>query len=322
MIVNMRVWRMTLAAGVLLTGVAPGIACCGVAQRAQAVAFGDQTNIVVWDAVNRLEHFVRNARFRSNASNFGFIAPTPSKPELSEASSDSFVTLARLQPVPFSLSCSGPYAGAQEAKVGDVQVIQQADVAGYRATTLLASDARALAEWMTQNGYATTPAVETWTKFYIAKNWYLTAFKVLDMAQVASTGTIRMSFKTDRPFNPFYVPSDNIMPGQKGTLKLYFVSNGDYSASIGGNQGWRSPEWSASLSDDATADLSRQLRLAGGGIPPGAQVEAFVDKDFPRAAPDDIYFTRQRPNWWLDLLGFAALGGAGILGWRRVSRGR
>src|ERR1019366_1693139 len=154
----------------------------------------------------------------------------------------------------------------------------------------------ALADWMRKNGYQTTPAVETWTKVYIAKGWYLTAFKVLDKAQVASTGTVRMSFKTDRPFNPYYVPSDNIKEGQKGTLKLYFVSAGDYKATVGNSEPWKDADWSVPVPSGTAVRLASQLKLPASAIPVGAQVATYIDREFPQVARDDIYFEAQGPN--------------------------
>src|SRR5580704_6736498 len=73
-------------------------ACSGVGPRGKPVVFGGQTNIIIWDARHHTEHFIRNANFRSGADNFGFIAPTPNKPDLHEASNKAFYTLASLQP--------------------------------------------------------------------------------------------------------------------------------------------------------------------------------------------------------------------------------
>src|SRR5579872_7491387 len=73
-------------------------ACSGVGPPGRPVVFGDQTNIIIWDEAHHLEHFIRNANFRSGADNFGFIAPTPGKPELKEASNQAFYTLASLAP--------------------------------------------------------------------------------------------------------------------------------------------------------------------------------------------------------------------------------
>src|SRR5437868_12487791 len=74
-------------------------ACSGVGPPGKPVVFGDQTNIVIWDEARHTEHFIRNANFKSGADNFGFIAPTPGKPHLNEASNQAFYTLANLAPV-------------------------------------------------------------------------------------------------------------------------------------------------------------------------------------------------------------------------------
>src|ERR1700734_262641 len=86
-------FAVTLGAGLLTS---PILACSGVGPPGQPVVFGDQTNIVIWDDAHQTEHFIRNANFRSGANDFGFIAPTPGKPELHEASNKAFYTLASL----------------------------------------------------------------------------------------------------------------------------------------------------------------------------------------------------------------------------------
>src|SRR5580658_8291337 len=77
-----RWWAVSLG-GLLATGSA--LACSGVGPPGKPVVFGDQTNIIIWDEAHHTEHFIRNANFRSGADDFGFIAPTPAKPQLSEA---------------------------------------------------------------------------------------------------------------------------------------------------------------------------------------------------------------------------------------------
>jgi len=272
-------------------------ACSGVGPLGKPVVFGDQTNIVVWDERHHTEHFIRNANFRSGADDFGFIAPTPGKPELHEASNQAFYTLANLRPV---VVFRGPSGGAVMGGGGRgfVQVIQEADVAGYHATTLFSRDAHAINDWMNEHGYVSTPEVEKWAERYTGKGWFLTAFKVIDRTKLAaSTGTVRMSFRTRKPYNPFYVPSSNIPINGGGTLRVYFVSVGNYDANIGdkrGSEPWQFPQWTASI-PDATADLlAKQAELPAGAIPLNSQVETFVDNNFPRPAADDIYFVKRK----------------------------
>jgi len=273
-------------------------ACSGVGPPGKPVVFGDQTNIVIWDEARHTEHFIRNANFRSGADNFGFIAPTPGKPELSEASNQAFYTLANLGPSSFGFGGggrggAGGYGGASRAD--EVKVIQEADVAGYHATTLWATDARAINDWMNEHGYVSTPEVEKWADRYTKKGWYLTAFKVIDKTKLAaSTGTVRMTFETDKPFNPFYVPATNIPINGGGTLRVYFVSVGDYDANIGNTGTWQTPQWKAPVPWPTADQLAQQVKLPTEAIPNRAEVETFVDNNFPRPAADDIYFVKKK----------------------------
>jgi len=270
-------------------------ACSGVGPAGRPVVFGDQTNIVIWDEANHTEHFIRNANFKSGADNFGFIAPTPGKPDLHESSTQAFYTLANLAPVvPSQGGFGGGGFGGGASRSDQVQVIQEADVAGFHATTLRSRNAGAINDWMNEHGYVSTPEVEKWAERYCARGWYLTAFKVIDQSRsAASTGTVRMTFKTDKPFNPFYVPASNIPNRGKGTLRVYFVSVGAYDANIGNFGTWQKPLWTAPI-PNATADLlAKQVELPAEAIPENVQVETFVDTDFPRPAADDIYFTKK-----------------------------
>ena len=278
-----------------LAAVGSAYACSGVGPRGQPVVFGDQTNIVIYDAAHHMEHFIRNASFKSGASDFGFIAPTPSKPQLNQASSRAFYTLAALAPV-IRYKALGARAGAMNRMEhhARVEVIQEADVSGYHATTLKCPDAHAINDWMNAHGYVSTPEVEEWAQRYCSRGWYLTAFKVIDKTKLtASTGTVRMSFKTDNPYNPFYVPKTNIPINGGGTLRVYFVSVGDYDAHIGHGETWQVPQWTSAVPEASGALLAKQAELPFNAVPDNAQVETFVDNNFPRAAADDIYFVKR-----------------------------
>lgn len=272
-------------------------ACSGVGPPGKPVVFGDQTNIVIWDEAHHTEHFIRNASFRSGADNFGFIAPTPNKPQLDQASNRAFYTLAALAPV---FRTRSVYGGASmlsaRAKAVEVQVLQEADVAGYHATTVKCPDAHAINDWMNAHGYVSTPEVEKWAERYCSRGWCLTAFKVIDKSKLmASTGTVRMSFRTDNPYNPFYVPKSNIPINGGGTLRVYFVSVGDYDAHIGHGEIWQTPQWTAPIPEASGALLAKQVKLPFDAVPDNCQVETFVDNNFPRPAADDIYFIKRDP---------------------------
>ncbi len=71
-------------------------ACCPAPPHGKPVDNADQTVVILWDAANKMQHFIRKASFRSDADDFGFIVPSPSQPELEESSNEAFPNLQRL----------------------------------------------------------------------------------------------------------------------------------------------------------------------------------------------------------------------------------
>jgi hypothetical protein len=270
-------------------GVAVGaVACCCVSP-GSAVRFGGQSNIIIWNPKLGIEHFVRNAKFHTDNKDMGFIAPTPSLPQLSEASDRAFGLLASLRPVS-PVAADFARVATASAGVAKVEVLQEKDVAGYHATTVRANDGRSLADWMRKNNYHSSPTIQRWTEFYVAKKWYLTLFKVQGDGNRGETGTVRLSFKTDKPFNPYYVPQDNIDQRSGAGLTLFFVSDHRYDATIGATEPWKVESWSAPVPDETRSRLADLLRIPESDVPEGATVQRFDDGAFPRPAEDDLYF--------------------------------
>jgi hypothetical protein len=88
-----------LAACVALLGSAsarPARACAAAPPAGAAVAISAESAIIVWDEATKTEHFIRRASFETSAKDFGFLVPTPAKPELAEASDDAFSELEDL----------------------------------------------------------------------------------------------------------------------------------------------------------------------------------------------------------------------------------
>jgi hypothetical protein len=71
-------------------------ACCPVYVSGKPVVNADQTVIVIWDSAKKTQHFIRQASFKSEADDFGFLIPSPSKPELDESGNEAFSHLRRL----------------------------------------------------------------------------------------------------------------------------------------------------------------------------------------------------------------------------------
>lgn len=217
---------LALASGAAFLEPRPASACATAYHVGDAVRIADESAIIIWDEAARTEHFIRRATFQSAAADFGFLVPTPGKPALEEAPDTLFQTLqyttapaviakpeidgvtpVLLCALPFYLTARGPSAAAPEEAV---RVVETKRVAGYDAAILEAQSAGDLADWLTQNGYTSRPALKEWLTPYIERRWMITAFKIAPGrdATAISTSAVRMTFATDRPFFPYREPSD------------------------------------------------------------------------------------------------------------------
>lgn len=285
-------------------------ACCGVAPIGQPVTFGDQSNIIVWNPETKTEHFIRNAFFDSKAKDFGFIAASPSVPELKEASTKSFDSLSALKPITGLPSCGAPPADAARiyASDGAVEVVQQVDVGKYQATTVRSGDSSAMTAYLKSNGYAITDGSKEWIGFYTTKKWVFTAFKVRQGTEgMTKTGVIRMSFRTDEPFNPYYVPVEN--SSDSGTLRLYFVSDGTYSATVGHGANWIPVAWNNQIGKGSLNGLAGDTGIQDSDFPENLTVTYFEKKGWLDGSKDDLYFKKDSPFTSIIMVLLVALGG-------------
>jgi len=264
------------------------IACCGVGPEGQTVRFGTQQNVVIYNSKTQTEYFIRNARFHSEADNIGFIAPTPTQPEITKTDRAIFSFLESKKPM--ELRGKGMTGSVAPASAG-VEVVDVVEVAGYKATILKATDPNALTQYLKEHKYATSPELTKWTDFYIKKGWYLTAFQVINKLEMLETGVLCMKFKTDKPFNPYYVPSDNI--DSPAGLSISFISDQNLGATIGGTKPYQEPRWEAQLTAQDMKRLGGFLKTPSSDLPQTAFLSQYHDNTFPNHQSDDLYFVPQ-----------------------------
>lgn len=313
-------------------------ACCAIA--GLDVNFTGQRNLIVWNPKTKTEHFIRKADFATKAKDMGFLAPSPTVPELVEVDEQVFDTVARMKPQDRSMGCAGEMADSVSSQPkAAVEVIGEQEVAGYQAAILKATDEKALQDWLQKNDYPAEDFVQDWLKHYVQKGWIITAFKVKRDAQSeASTGTVRMTFQTEAPFNPFLVPKENLQnPAQ---VEIFWISDSDYTGEVPGITDVQlKPEWTVPLVESGRKKIEQQLKLAPGSIPTGMMVSGYEPIAF-RQVPDDLFFkriplaqigpvtlpaapgmtsgqTQTQLTQWLMLL---AVGGGIALGMRRRAR--
>lgn len=290
----------------------PADACCTAFPRESFVQIASQEMAIVWDATGKIEHFIRRAAFQTRDSNFGFLVPTPSIPELAEASDDLFVRLGRaIEPeritknvlsvesilLGATLNKASQYAGLR-GEAAAVRVLHEQRVAGYDAVVLEADDPVALSNWLKERGYESRPALVDWLRPYVEAKWKITAFKLALMEDgkprpdEGARYAVRMSFRTERPVFPFRTPADQSAGGPGNhLLRIFFVGADRVKGSLGEGL-WEARIPYARRRTDLAA-------LLGDAVPQGAAASegwltVFEDGAWPRAAKGDLYFEADR----------------------------
>src|SRR5215470_13790349 len=146
----------------------PSPGCCPAGPKGQPVVNADQTVIILWDAATKTQHFIRQASFKSEADDFGFLVPSPTQPELAESGNETFrFLLKRTEPETIKKKSSSggvgcgcsmnPGANLAAPAPQAVRVLEEKLVAGFNAVVLETSSATALVGWLKGNGYAFSP---------------------------------------------------------------------------------------------------------------------------------------------------------------------
>ena len=300
----MRFQHLALAAG--LFALLPGTAsACIILGPTQAKIGVDQEKaIIIWDARTHTEHFIRQAEFRSDAGDFGFVVPTPTPPSLKAANPAVFSAIeSRIFPATrATLSAVPGAAHAPGAITKQVEIVSRQNVAGYEATVLKAKDTGALVQWLAKNGYQHGPALNGWLKPYVSQGWAVTAFKVKRIdgrLNAAKLAPVRMTFRADAPFYPYREPVVAQVPGVTPAprlLRVFYIGTEQAAGSLGHSVAWPGRRiWSnplakvsggALLADTIASDVA----LRPIDLPKNAWLTVFDDRSSPRPAIADVYF--------------------------------
>jgi hypothetical protein len=289
------------------------IGCAAVPRGPSSVGVNSEEAIIVYDAASRTEHFIRRADFRTEEKDFGFLVPTPSKPDLGEADSRVFDTLqqataARYVPsgnVKRFVSKRGMEVGsrAPQAPV----ILDRKKVAGYDAVVLLADDVDGLKKWLEDNKYNARPAVMDWLKWYVEHKWIITAFKVALDANAARdrwSKSVRMSFEASAPFYPYREPEDMrtpiadkaLTPARK--LRVYLLFDARFEGTLGSDGKWAGRTvWSNICPKNTLTRIVDGLGFSSAKENESLNTRSwhlteFEDDSSPRPGTDEVYFRR------------------------------
>ncbi len=305
-----RIW-LSLAAVLLVPSLlsSPTPACCPAPPSGKPVVNADQTVVMIWDAASKTQHFIRQASFKSEADDFGFLIPTPSEPELAESGNEAFPFLLKLtEPAKQKISrpsggmgcgCSGgAHLAATDAAV---TVVAEKLVAGFHAVVLAADSADALVDWLKDHGYAFSPEIEAWAEPYVQAGWKITALKVAKgedgEVNSVSASALRMTFKTDRPLFPYREPdssnSAQALGAYKRLLRIYFLAEARYRGDLTKEVPWTGTvAWANKLSSEDRKKALDLLKLPENTGPAEYWLTEFEDNWPYKVAPADLYFSR------------------------------
>ncbi|HZZ77020.1 MAG TPA: DUF2330 domain-containing protein [Gemmataceae bacterium] len=301
----------------------PAVDGCAAVNRPDgpSISIAEESAIIVWDPVKKVQHFIRRAAFDTKSPDFGFLVPTPTMPEtpfqvvedgIFSAASTWLVprtveqTRLQMDPMFCMFGCSAKKATMMDgvAKAPAVKVLHDQKVGGYDVNVLAADNAEELANWIKKHGYSADPELYEWLTPYVASKWKISAFKISQdpkTGTLARTKAVRMTFQTDRPFFPYREPekqkakptdkdkADGDFPPPR-LLRVLFVSDGRFDGMLGTGVWHATVPWSDALTDEQRKQIIQETGVPEESVPKTAWLTTFEDRSSPRPGKEEVYF--------------------------------
>jgi hypothetical protein len=266
------------------------------------VVNADQSVMMIWDKEKKTQHFIRQANFKTDAKDVGFIVPSPSRPQLEESGNKAFDTLKEIT-APYVMTGGGSFSLGCSASPGvirqnSVHVVEEKRVAGFDATVLTAHSGQDLVAWLEQNGYPYSPALAEWAAPYLGGDWHFTVLKLAKKS--ASTkdikaSALRITFHTERPLFPYREPESATAKGKLDVssrlLRIYFIAEARYRGQINGGNSWSGKAVWANDITRHKSSLLQSLKLPASTGPKTWWLTEFEDQWRYEKAAGDVYFS-------------------------------
>lgn len=265
--------------------------------------------LIVHDAARGREHFIREVAFRKADRAFGFVVPTPSRPEVAKVEKNPFTRLR--ERFPFAAEPDGVGSGYGRGagagfggRGGVVEVLAVEKVGSFTAFTLAATDATALAGWLKDNGLVSTPETDAWLEHYVRMGFYYVAMRYDPpndakgrRSRAIAAETIRISFDTPVAYYPYFEPEAPHAAKSPRLLEVWYVGGAPVVPVARLAEGEAPPRWVRPLKPgQERRDARRQLTGAmlaelEALLPEGALVvQTFQDQKRRRSGFGDILF--------------------------------
>lgn len=184
-----------------------------------------QKAIILYDGER--EHLILQVKFEGSVTNFGWLIPVPGRPEVAEASMESFYELSRI----VQQRIRPRDAGDNKEQPG-VEVIEIKTVGVYQTAILAATDSKALKTWLKTNEFNPPERGDQILQEYIGRDWHIVAVRInaprsaaADTVAKLHTGELhplKISFDTKGCLYPLKISSLN---GNDTVVHIYTISS-------------------------------------------------------------------------------------------------
>ena len=302
--------------GALLPVVRTSVAhACGGFFRARTIppeqrpSLAREKVLILYDAEQRKQHFIRELAFRRADERFGFVVPTPTRPEVERVAETPFTTLRDrfpFHPVSRGMIGHGAGSGAGFGKSAGVEVLEVKKIGSFTVSILAATDAKALAKWLADNDLVSSPEADVWLAHYVAMGFFYTAIRYDPTGKVSDTieaETMRISFATPIPYYPYLEPElPSSSASEPRLLELWYIGS-DPVVPVALQTRGEERRWIRPLQDgNDTLDAREALEAAlptdlRSLLPSGTLVvQTFQDQKTRRSGFRDILFAQEHPR--------------------------
>lgn len=308
---------------------------CGIAPSGRAPSLELERVLLIHDAAKQREHFIRELTFGEATEPFGFLVPTPGRPELGKVEGGPLAKIALELPV----TDHSIGFGADDA----VKVLQVERIGRFTGVVLGARDAAALARWLTTHRFTKTEPLAAWLDHYVRLGFYFVALRYDPPAAAAAKGatgtktakattpsgllpkgteaeTVRISFDTPLPYYPYFEPRGQGASARRRALQMWLVASAEAAPVSVVQKAAEIPRWVRPLSlvrslNDPSRTGATTTRTPGGPetnrkklmralddsleqlLPAGPLVvQVFEDQKTDRTGYGDIVFTPAQPT--------------------------
>jgi hypothetical protein len=184
---------------------APAARACGgffctnvpVDQSAERIIF------TVNEAAGTIDAYVQ-INYTGSPDQFAWVVPVPNPPKVDVAdiaTIDELDGLTRPNYIapPLPDDCPVPVPAAAG---GDVTVFGQGSVGPYDYAIVGSEDPRAMVQWLRDNGYQITPAMEPLVDVYVKEQMVFLAMKLQPQKEVKDIQPVKMTYKSSKPMIP------------------------------------------------------------------------------------------------------------------------